>query len=146
MGGWKNLIINVWVRHNGGVDLKMGGGRGVILSKVILVPQKILSKTSTFWPNTPKILSKCIPELSWQNWHKIHFLLHFHAWNFSNNSFKWINFLCAVLFWVSNCLKIGQLVTSFNVKKVKQKPLEVCITWKVFWNFTSFQATKTTCF
>ena len=25
MGGWKNLIINVWVRHNGGLDLKMGG-------------------------------------------------------------------------------------------------------------------------
>ena len=30
------------------------GGRGVILSKVILVPQKILiNKTSTFWPNAP---------------------------------------------------------------------------------------------
>ena len=26
MGGWKNLIINGWVRHNGGVDLKMGVG------------------------------------------------------------------------------------------------------------------------
>ena len=25
-GGWKNLIINGWVRHNGGVDLKMGVG------------------------------------------------------------------------------------------------------------------------
>ena len=25
MGGWKNLIINGWVRHNGGVDLKIGG-------------------------------------------------------------------------------------------------------------------------
>ena len=29
----------------------------------------------------------------------------------------------------------------FNVKQVKQKPLKVCITWKVveFWSFTSFQ-------
>ena len=38
----------------------------------------------------------------------------------------------------------------FNVKEVKQKPLKVCITGKIckeFWNFTSFQATKTwTCF
>ena len=25
MGVWKNLIINGWVRYNGGVDLKMGG-------------------------------------------------------------------------------------------------------------------------
>ena len=23
--GWKNLSINGWVRHNGGVDLKIGG-------------------------------------------------------------------------------------------------------------------------
>ena len=36
--------------------------------------------------------------------------------------------------------------TGFNVKQVKQKSLEVCITWTVFWNFTSFQGTKTTCF
>ena len=36
--------------------------------------------------------------------------------------------------------------TAFNVKKVKQKPLEVFNTWKVFWNCTSFQATKTTYF
>ena len=107
MGGWNNLIINGWVRHNGGPDLKMGGG---YLSKLILVPQKILNKTSTFWPNAPKILSKCIPELPWQNWHEIHFLLHFHACSFSNNSLKWINFLCGLfIFWVSNCLKIGQV-------------------------------------
>ena len=25
MGGWKN-VINGWVRHIGGVDLKLGGG------------------------------------------------------------------------------------------------------------------------
>ena len=62
MGGWENLIINGWVRHNGGVDIKIGGGV-VIPSKVILVPQKILNKTSTFWPNFPKILSRCIPEM-----------------------------------------------------------------------------------
>ena len=46
--GSENLIINGWVRHNGGVDLKMGrGGGGAILSKVISVPQKIPNKTST---------------------------------------------------------------------------------------------------
>ena len=28
MGGWKNLRIIGWVRHNGEVDLKMMGGRG----------------------------------------------------------------------------------------------------------------------
>ena len=26
MGGWKNLIIIGWVKHNGEVDLKMRGG------------------------------------------------------------------------------------------------------------------------
>ena len=65
---------------------------GEILSTVILVPQKILNKTSTFRSNAPKILSKCIPELPWQNWHKIHFLLYFSACSSSNNSFEWINF------------------------------------------------------
>ena len=102
------MIVNGWVRHNGGVDLKIGG---VILSKVILVPQKILNKTSTFWPNVPKVLSMCIPELPWQNWHKIHFVLHFHACSFSNKSFKWIIFFYVVcLYWVSNSLKIGEVV------------------------------------
>ena len=49
---WQNLFYslnppaNGWVRQNGGVDLTMGGG-SVIFSKVILVPQKILNKTST---------------------------------------------------------------------------------------------------
>ena len=88
-GEWveKNLSINGWVRHNGGVDLK----RGVIHSKVVLVPQKVLNKTSTFWPNAPKILSKCIPD-----WHKIHFLLHFYACSFSNNRYEWIIFLCGI--------------------------------------------------
>ena len=37
---------------------------GNIHSKVILVPQKILNKTSYFWLNASKILSKCIPELA----------------------------------------------------------------------------------
>ena len=110
IGGWKKLIINGWVRCNGRVDLKMERVEGVILSKVILVPQKTVNKTSTFSPNAPKILSKCIPELPWQKWFKIHFLLHFHACSFSNNSWKWINFLCGVfIFWVSNCLKIVQV-------------------------------------
>ena len=63
IGGWKKLIINGWVRHNGRVDLKMERGGWVILSKVILVSQKTVKKTSTFSPNAPKILSKCIPEL-----------------------------------------------------------------------------------
>ena len=69
-------------------DLGGGGGtsknEGVIHSKVILVPQKILDKTSTFWPNALKILSKCI----FQNWHKIRLLLHFHACYFSNNTYE----------------------------------------------------------
>ena len=76
-------------------------GRALILSKVILVSQKILNKTSTFWPNAPKILSKCIPERSWNNWHKIHFLLHFHACSFSNNSFEWIIFFMWCIYIVS---------------------------------------------
>ena len=87
MGGWKNLVINGWVRNNGGVDLKVGGGRGrSILSKVILVPQKILNKTLIFWPMLQKYSAS-----AFQNWHKIHFLLHFHACSFSSNSFEWIN-------------------------------------------------------
>ena len=44
----------------GGVDLTIRGG-GVICSKVILVPQKILNKTSNFWHSVSKI----------KNWHKM---------------------------------------------------------------------------
>ena len=44
----------------GGLDLKIG----VIHTKVILVSYKILDKTSIFWPNISKILSKCITELT----------------------------------------------------------------------------------
>ena len=76
-------------------------GRALILSKVILVSQKILNKTFTFWPNAPKIRSKCILELSWHNWHKIYFLLHFHACSFSNNSFEWIIFFMWCIYIVS---------------------------------------------
>ena len=46
----------------GGGRSKDGGGR-VIRSKVILLPQKILNKTSNFWPNVSKILNNCIPEV-----------------------------------------------------------------------------------
>ena len=28
MWGWKNIIINGWVKQNGGVDPKMGAGGG----------------------------------------------------------------------------------------------------------------------
>ena len=54
-----------------------------------------------------------------------------------------------------NVLHIGRLVEKvinpivlirtikFNLKQVKQKPLEFCTSWKFFWNFTSSQATKT---
>ena len=51
--GRKHFNINGWVRHNrgGGVDLKIGvrgggGGGGVVHIKIILVPQKMLNKTS----------------------------------------------------------------------------------------------------
>ena len=40
-------MVNGWVRHNGGLDLKMEGGEE-ILSKVILISQKALNKTFTF--------------------------------------------------------------------------------------------------
>ena len=94
MGGWKKWIINGWVRHNAVVDLKMWGEGNPFQSNF----------------GAPEILSKCIPELPWQNWHEIHFLLHIHACSLRNNSLKWIHFLCGVfIFWVSNCLKIGQV-------------------------------------
>ena len=126
--GWKKFNINGWVRHNGGVDLKMGPG-GVIFSKVILVPQKILNKTSTFWPNAPKILSKCIPELPWQNWHKIHFLLHFHACSFSSNSFEWIIFFMWCIYILS--LKLFKNWSSWSKALVN------------FFLFLRFEAIKT---
>ena len=44
MRGLKKFNISGWVRHNVKVDLKIGGW-GVVYSKVILVPQKMLSKT-----------------------------------------------------------------------------------------------------
>ena len=62
-GGWKILTFNRWVMYNGRVDLKMGGG----------------------WELMPP-LTKRIPELAQ------HFLLHFHACSFSNNSYAWISF------------------------------------------------------
>ena len=45
------------------VGVGVGGGEELIHSEVILVPQKILNKTSNFWPSISRILSKCIPEL-----------------------------------------------------------------------------------
>ena len=47
----KNLSINEWVRHN--------GGGGWVRSK-----NWGIDKTSIFWPNISKILSKCITELA----------------------------------------------------------------------------------
>ena len=63
MGGWKNLRIIGWVRHNGEVDLKMtgGGGGGLIHSKVILVPQNFHPLTQCP-KNTQQV--KCIPQLA----------------------------------------------------------------------------------
>ena len=45
-GAKKNFNTNAWVRHNGAVDLKMkwGEGGGVIYSKVILEPKKMLKE------------------------------------------------------------------------------------------------------
>ena len=114
MGGWKNIIINGWVRHNSGLDLKM-------------VRQKILNKTSTFWPNAPKILSKCIPELPWQNWRKIHFLLHFHARSLSNNSFEWIIFFMWCIYILS--FKLFKSWSSWS-KALLNFFLFLCFEWK----------------
>ena len=145
-GGWRSLIINWWLRHNGAVDLKMGGWGGggeggVILSKLILVPQKILNKSSTFWPNAPKILSNCIPELPWQNWHKIHFLLHFHACCFSNNSFEWISFFMCCIY-----------ILSFKLFKIRQvsslKSLIEFLSFSSLWiinNYKQFELQSVFC-
>ena len=93
MGGWKNLIINGCVRYNGGADLKMRVGGVWMWGNPFQNNFGATKDTEqNFCLNAPKILSKCIPELPWQNWHKIHFLLHFHACSSSNNSFESINF------------------------------------------------------
>ena len=111
MGGRKNLIINGWVRYKGGADLKLRVGGVWVWGNPFQNNFGAAKDTyQNFCLNAPKILSKCIPELPWQNWHKIHFLLHFHACSSSNNSFKWIIFsMCWFTFWVLNCLKIGQV-------------------------------------
>ena len=65
MGGWKNLRIIEWVRHNGEVDLKMmGGGRGrgrvnpfqSNFGATKLPPSDPMTK------NTQQV--KCIPDLA----------------------------------------------------------------------------------
>ena len=98
----------------------MGGGRGLIHSKVILVPQKIFSKIFNFWPNVWKVLSKCIPGL-----HKIRFLLHFHVCCFSNNRYEWIKFFL----W---CIYI------LSLKSTKQNNLD--LDQKPHWIFLLFFA------
>ena len=47
-----------------GGRLKNLEGGGVIHSKVVSLPQKILNKTSDFRPSVSKILSKCIAGLA----------------------------------------------------------------------------------
>ena len=64
------------------VDLEMRG-RGVIYSKLILVPQVILYKISTLNQCLKNTYSKCIPELL-----KIYFLLHFHVCCFSIDRYE----------------------------------------------------------
>ena len=81
IGGWENLIINGWVRQNGGVYLKMNGGWLIILSKVILVPQRILNKTS---PSFDSMLQKYSAS-AFQNCHGR------TNTSFNKNSLKWIN-------------------------------------------------------
>ena len=92
----------------------MGVG-GVIHFKVILVPQKILNKTSNLWPNISKILVASV----FQNWQIITskdyisiIRLHFHICCFSINKYEWMkNFYGVFMFWVSNQknnLDIGQ--------------------------------------
>ena len=68
----------------------MDGGRskngGVIHSKVILVPQKILSKASQVSKGqTLDPVSQKYSASVFQNWHKIHFLLRVIVYCFHNN-------------------------------------------------------------
>ena len=62
------------------------GGGGLINSKVILVPQKYLTKLQTFDP-----MSQKYPANVFQNWRKTHFLLHFHVCCFSNHRYEGVS-------------------------------------------------------
>ena len=183
------------------------------------MPQKILKKTSNFWPSVSKILSKFIPELAQDT-----FSFIFHVCCFSNNRYEWkkfrgafifrvsnqkkkkknYEFLCFSLLWIKGTKKVSFLwacsvlffrcstkksrlwsqnslrltckvfvfikhlfkrrdvlhigclaekvinhivfiwTTKFNLKQVKQKPVEVCITWivKIFLEFYIFLGNK----
>ena len=100
MGGEGLKKITIYIlRHNGGRS-KNGGG-GVICSKVILMPQKILNKTSNFWPNVSKTLNNCIPELAQDT--RLFFWIwiwkyKYTTWNVLLNEYK---ISCGVfIFWV----------------------------------------------
>ena len=66
MGGWKNLRIIGWVRHNGEVDLKMMGGGGRGRGRVNPFQSNFgatkLPPSDPMPKNTQQV--KCIPDLA----------------------------------------------------------------------------------
>ena len=101
MGGWKNLIINGWVRHNGGADLKMGGGS---FPKEFWCHKIYLTKLPPFDPMLQKYSAS-----AFQNCHGRTGARYIFFY-ISMLVVSVVIALCGVfIFWVSNCLKIGQV-------------------------------------
>ena len=74
-----------------------------------------------------------------QNW--LRQTCNFFVFTFIKHLFKWRNVLHIEWFVEKVINHIVLMWTiKFNVKQVKQKPLKVCITWKVvgFWEFCMF--------
>ena len=67
----------------GGYSILGGGGN---LFQSNFGTKRYLTKLSTFDP----VFQKCSISV-FQNWHNIHFLLHFHVCCFSNNRYEWIS-------------------------------------------------------
>ena len=101
------------------------GGR-VIHFKLILVPLKILNKTFNLWPNISKILIASV----FQNWRKMHFLLHFHVC-FSINRYEWNKFFMVCLYF------------EFQIKKSRywsKAPLIFFVFFPLNYNYWKSQA------
>ena len=114
-GVFKILMGRQGIMERGWVSSKMGEGE--IHSKVILAPQKILNKTSNFWSS---VLKKILA-IVFQNWRKIHFLLHCHVCCFKINRYEWMKVFYGVFkFWV-------------QIKKILVKsPIEV-LCFSLLW-------------